>query len=330
MPGVIDTIDYDSFFTSTTKNYKTELEKNFLKYRPAVNLLLDNYGHQESGGYAVQLPAEYGNNAPTKFFTPYGHADTTPTEFALPLIAQFRHIVSSATVSEIEIAANAGKAKLFDLMMGRIRLAERSIATVVGSEIYSDGTSFGGNTFQGLAAGISTTPLVDPASGPVEGVPVATNPWWQNNATTGAGSFAAHGVRGTTDDLVFNMFLNCTDGSYDRPTAILSSQDVFEFYNAALLQIARQIDPYKVGDLSFSALEYQGMPWFQDRQCPSGRMYFINTRHVHFYVDPAMMFTWSDKRTWPDQLLDIRLVTLKLTLVFKSRMFLGVIDGFTA
>src|SRR5580765_6165553 len=135
MPGVIDTIDYDSFFTSTTKNFKTELEKNFIEYRPIVNLLLDSYGHEESGGYAVQLPLEYGNNAPTKFFTPYGHADTTPAEFALPGIYNFRHVVSAATVSEIEIAANAGKAKLFDLMMGRIRMAVRSMVNLIGSEL---------------------------------------------------------------------------------------------------------------------------------------------------------------------------------------------------
>ena len=90
------------------------------------------------------------------------------------------------------------------------------------------------------------------------------------------------------------MFLNCSDGSFDRPTAILSSQDCFEFYNARLLQVARYIDPYKTGDLSFTALEYQGMPWYQDRQCPSGRMYMLNTRHVHFFIDPSMFFEWSE------------------------------------
>lgn len=330
MPGVTDTIDYDSLFTATTKNFKTELEKNFLQYRPVVNLLMDSYGHEESGGYAVQLPAEFGNNAPTKFFTPYGHADTTPTEYALPEIYNFRYLVSAATVSEIEKAANAGKAKLFDLMDGRIRLAVRSMVTLLGSECYSDGTNFGGNTIVGLAAGITTTPNADPASGPVGGIPVAPNPWWKNQATTGCGSFAANGVRGSVQDLVFAQYLNCTDGAADRPNFILSSFDVFEYYNNALLQVARQVQPYGTGDLSFQTLEYQGMPWYADRQCPSGRQYIGNSDKVHFYVDPAMKFNWSEKRTWPDQLLDIRLLTLKTALVYKSRLFLAVLDGWTA
>jgi hypothetical protein len=64
--------------------------------------------------------------------------------------------------------------------------------------------------------------------------------------------------------------------------------------------------------------------------CPAGRMYFVNTNYVHFYVDPQMMFRWTESRTWPNQVVDIRLLLLRLTLVYKDRMFLGVIDGFSA
>jgi hypothetical protein len=272
---VTDTIVFDSFFTSTIKKYEKTLQKNFVEYRPSVNLLMDSYGHKESGGYSVQIPLEFGNNSTTKFFLPYDTIDTTPSEFALPAIYPWRHMASAATVSEIEKVANSGKEKLFDLLEGRIRQAVRSEVNLTGSEIYSDGTSFGGNTFQGLAAGISTTPTADPASGAVGGVS-ATYPWWRNNATTSAGSFAAHGVKGSTDDLVIAMFNNCTDGMMDRPTAILSAQDVFQFYNQTLLSTVRYVDPLKKGDLSFGGLYYQDMPWYWDRQCPSGRMYFVN------------------------------------------------------
>lgn len=275
MTAVTDTINFDSFLTSTIKKYEKELQKNFVEYRPSINLLMDNYGHKESGGYSVQIPAEFGNNSSTKFFSPYDQIDTTPSEFALPLIYPWRHVASSATVSEIEKVANSGKEKLFDLMEGRIRQAVRSMVNLLGSEVYSDGTSFGGNTIVGLAAGISTTPTVDPASGPVGGVDSPSHIWWRNNAITSCGSFAANGVNGSTQDLVIKMFDNCTDGAMDRPTAILSSQDTFEFYNAALLHTVRYVDPLKKGDLSFGGLYYQDMPWYWDRQCPSGRMYFL-------------------------------------------------------
>lgn len=330
MSGVSETINFDSFLTSTLKKYETTLQKNFIEYRPSVHLLMDSYGHKESGGYSVQLPAEYGNNGTTKFFTPYDDIDTTPSEFAQPLIYPWRHVASSATISEIEKVSNSGKEKLFDLMEGRIRQAVRSMVNLLGSEIYSDGTNFSANTIIGLAAGISTTPGSNPASGSVGNLDAVSNSWWRNNAATTCGSFAANGVKGSTTDLVLKHFNNCTDGAMDRPTAILSAQDVFEFYNATLLTTVRYIDPMQKGDLSFGGLYYQGMPWYWDRQCVSGRMYILNTKYVHFYVDPMMMFKWTESRTWPNQLVDIRLITLRVALCYKNRMFNAVLDGFTA
>lgn len=67
-----------------------------------------------------------------------------------------------------------------------------------------------------------------------------------------------------------------------------------------------------------------------DRQCPTGRMYFLNRSAVHFYVDPQMMFTWTEPRAWPNQLVKTRLLSLRCALVYKRRMYLGVIDGITA
>ncbi len=274
--AVTDTINFDSFLTSTIKKYERELQKNFIEYRPSVNVLFDNYGHQDSGGYSVQFPLEFGNNATTKFFSPYDTVDTTPSEFALPAIYQWRHVATSAAISEIEKVANSGKEKLFDLLEGRIRQGVRSMVNLLGSEIYSDGSNFGGITITGLAAGVSTTPTSDPASGAVGGVPAATYVWWQNNATTSIGSFASHGVKGSSDDQVLIGFNNSTDGALDRPNAILSAQDVFQYYNQALLSTVRYVDPLKKGDLSFGGLYYQDIPWYWDRQCVSGRMYILD------------------------------------------------------
>ncbi len=67
-----------------------------------------------------------------------------------------------------------------------------------------------------------------------------------------------------------------------------------------------------------------------DRSCPAGRMYVLNTKYVHFYVDPLMFFRWSESRTWPNQLVDIRILSLRLAMVYKARMFAWVGDGWTA
>jgi len=55
-----------------------------------------------------------------------------------------------------------------------------------------------------------------------------------------------------------------------------------------------------------------------------------NTKYVHFVVDPLMFFRWTETRSWPNQVVDIRLLLLRLALVYKSRMFLTVLDGWSA
>jgi hypothetical protein len=332
VPPVPFTINYDSFFTSTITKYEKTLQKNFLETRPSVRLLFDQFRHTDSGGYQIQIPVEYGNNSNTKFFNPYDSANTDPSEFSLPAIYPWRHVVSAATVSDIEQVANSGKEKLFDLFEGRLRQCVRSTVNLIGSEIYSDGTNFGGNTIVGLAAGIATVPASDPASGAVGGIPAAANVFWRNNSTPALGSFAVNGVNGSASDGIETMFNTCTDGMADRPNAFLSAQNVYEFYNKSLLGTVRYVTPeaLQVGDFAFGGLQYKGVPWYWDRQCPNGRMYFINTKYVHFYVDPMMLFTWTEPRAWPNQLTNTRLMTLRCALVYKSRMFNGVVDGITA
>lgn len=325
------TINYDSFMTSTLTKFKPELQQNFIKWRPAFNELFDNYSHKESGGWQVQINTEFGNNANTKFFNPYDTVDTTPSEFALPAFYKWRHVVSSATVSDVEIAANSGKEKLFDLTQGRIRQATRSMVNLLGSEIYSDGTNFGGNTIIGLAAGVSTTP----STGSVGGIDPASYVYWRNNATTSFGSFAANGVNGTATDLVETMSNNCSDGERTWKF-ILSAQNVAEYYNKSQLATFRFVadESSKPGDLATNvnsmSYVYKGRKWYWDRQCPSGRMYFLDNESLYFMVDPQMMFEWSEPRMWPNQLTRTRLLTLRTALCYTSRMFTGVCDGITA
>ena len=333
MAVITDTTTFDTFFTATIRAYDSELHKNFISNRPIVSIMMDDYGHtDERGGRLLQTSAEYGANQTVKF---WAGADPFPQEVsqtALPIVYQWRYIGGAVTMAETEMLENSSQAALFDIASSRVRQVTRTMETVLGNEYFSDGTNYQGNTIIGLAAGVSTTPTVDPASGPVGGIPAATFSWWQNGAVTSAGSFAANGVKGTSTDVVLNTFNNCTDGMLRRPDHIVSAQDVWQFYNQTLLGTVRYLDPLttKKGDLSWMSLQYQGIPWVWDRQCPAGRMYFLQRDSVHTKVDPRMKFRWSKPLTYPNQWAYTRLVGLRLVQCYFSRQFTAVIDGFTA
>lgn len=322
---------FDSFFTSTITKYLPGLTKNFIEDRPILTELFDNYKHMDTGSYAIQGAVEYGTNTNVKMFEPYDGIDSTPTETALPYLFYWRQLGGAATISEVEwIANNSSKEKIFDLFESRLRQLTRSMRNLLGTLTYGDGTAYNNRSIIGLAAAISTTPTSDPSSGAVGGLTAADHTFWRNNATTSCGSFATYGVNGTTSDKVETGWNNCCDGS-TTPHFIIGDQTTFESYNRTLLGTVKYNDPAgsATGDLSFGKLMYKGRPWYWDRQAPANRLYLINRDFIHFVCDSQMFFKWSDDRTWPNQLVHIRLLTLRLALVTTARMFSAVLDGWS-
>ena len=332
MPTTSETIAYDTFLTLTIKNYDKQLQKNFLKYRPAVNVLFDDYAHTDTrGGRYWQGIAEYGTSTSVKFFNGADTFAQEPSQTAQPIMYQWKYMGGTVSMTKTEMLENSGPVALADIAETRINQVLRTQNLVLGNEIFSNGTNYGGNTIVGLGAGIATDNTTV-----VGGLDPATFPFWRNSYRTSCGSFAAYGVNGATADYVIQMFNNVTDGMFDKPSCIISDQATWEYYSKTNTNLTRYIRESGAGskaDLSFSdfmGLQYQNVPWYWDRQCPSGTLYFLNKNYCHFMVDPRYQFQWTDPLTYPNQLAYTRIVGTRMALVYKSRMFLGVMTGWTA
>lgn len=327
-------IDFDSFWTATMANLSPEQAvKNYIEDRPIVRILMDDFGHTDSGGGKfIQSSVDFGENATIKFFDGADVFDQTVSQTDLPITFYWRYVGGSITMTETEMMENRGQAKIFDLAQRRYDQCMRSMNRIVGQQAYSDGQDFGGKSFEGLAACISATPTVDPTARAVGGLSATTNVFWRNSAMTSFGSFAQYGVNGTSDDYWLRMTNLLSDGTSTKPTNIVSAQLPFEYYNRKLLQTVVYYDPTKskTGDLSFSALQYQGLPWEWDRQCPSGTAYWLNKKFAYFVTDPGMTYRWSKPLTTAPQLAFTRIVGSRLALVVTSRMFLGMASGISA
>jgi hypothetical protein len=325
MPTTSETIQYDSFFTLTLKNYSKQLEKNFLEYRPAVSILFDQYAHKDTrGGRIWQGIAEYGINNTVKFFAGAETFSQEVAQVAQPIMYPWKYLGGSVSMTKTEMLENSGPVALADLLEVRVKQALRTMNLVIGQEIFSDGSNYGGQTFQGLGAIISATPSTDPSTGAVGGLSAATWNFWRNNFQAAGDTFANKGVNGATGDYVLRNWNNCTDGMAETPTHVVSDQTLWEAYNRTNLQPVRYVDEIKgTADLTFRALEYQGRKWVWDRQAPALNLLFLNTKHVHFMTDPRCFFQWTEDMSYPNQLAYTRLVALRLALVARSRMFLG-------
>lgn len=223
MPTTSETIAYDSFLTTTIKNYSKKMVGQYLTRRPAVGLLFDQYRQTDSkGGRTWQGMVDYGQSSTVQFFAGSDTFNTQPQEVAQPIKYDWKYLGGSISITKTEQLENSGPVALASLLDTRMKQLNRTFDLTIGNEIFSDGTNFGGKSFIGLAAAISTTPTV----GVVGGLDPATWPFWQNNAATGFGSFAANGPNGTTDSWITN-WNNCTDGDI-MPDFTISAQAVWE------------------------------------------------------------------------------------------------------
>jgi hypothetical protein len=270
---------------------------------------------------------DYGQSTTLQFFSGSDTFNTQPQQVAQALRYDWKYLGWSISMTKTEQLENSGPVALASLLDARMKQGNRTADLVIGNEIFSDGTNFGGKSFIGLAAAISTTPTV----GAVGALDPAVWPFWQNNAATTFGSFAANGPNGTADAWI-TTWNNCTDGTI-TPDFTISAQNVFEWYHKTLNVPVRFVRPGGqggTGDITWASLEYMGKPWYWDRQCPAGRAYLLRTEDTHFMVDPRYLFEWTAPLTYPDQLAFTRICGLRFFMKTDRRMFQAVYDGVTA
>jgi hypothetical protein len=63
------------------------------------------------------------------------------------------------------------------------------------------------------------------------------------------------------------------------------------------LQTIQRITEVEKGEAGFRALAFQGADVIYDANCPSKRMYFVNTKYLTFRYAPGRWFAVGDKRT---------------------------------
>lgn len=328
MPTTAETVNYNSFLTLTTKNYSRKMTGQYLVRRPAVGLFFDEYRNTDTnGGRTWQGMVDYGQSATAQFFAGTDTFSTQPQEVAQPIRYDWKYLGGSIAITKTEQLENSGPVALASLLDTRMKQLNRTYDLIIGNEIFSDGTNFGGKSIIGLAAAISTTPTTTVLGG----LDPAVFAFWQNNATASFGSFAANGPNGTTDSWITN-WNNCTDGDV-KPDFTISSQNAWEFYHKTCNTPVRFVRPNGQGtdgDITWESLEYMGRPWYWDRQCPTGRGYFIRVSDSHIVVDPRFLFEWTAPLTYPDQLAFTRLCGVRFFFRHQRRMFQCVIDGITA
>ena len=285
------------------------------------------FKEQSDGGRLIEFSIEYAENTT---FRSYGELETLDTtRIDVFDAARFEWKIAAGTVvySDLEqLRAAAGNRK-FDVIAGKLENGKNSHIANLNRQMWSDGTGNGGKDIGGLQSIISTTPT----TGTVGSINRATFSFWRNRQTSGAKTTTAFDNLRSTWTTVYNQ---CSLGGLKKqPTAVITTQTVFEGYEGTLTTNSRYTseDRASNGDAAFlnDALLFKGKPVFYDEDCPSGNAYFVNAEHLKLvYLAGGWMKMYPEVDP-ANQLANVHKVATFANMGTNAARHLGVVSAIT-
>lgn len=238
------------------------------------------------GGESIVRPIEYASNATYTRYTAAGLLNTAPSDILTSCQYPWKQIAMTIQQNGLEDIQNAGKEKIVDLLSIKQRNCETTFVNTFSGDMYSDGTADSGLQIGGLQALVCDDPT---AAGTPGGINQVTQTWWRNTSktdTTSASPFGAACDATNIRGYVETMYLAGLRDGQQFDLAV-SDNSMFQLYTSALRAVQRIGTDDMVED-GILKLKVFGMDWIYDGgadgQCPTGRMYFLNSDFFYLVV----------------------------------------------
>ena len=278
MAGVAESRTWDALLTSTLANYgDKKLHDNIFDELPLLSWFdgkLAGAMRREKakklldGGESIVVRVSYEKSSAIKSYTGYETLDLTPQEGQTIARYSFRQKAAGITISGRERRANSGDAKLGDLLEDKVQQAELSIRDTMSQDFW--GSNSDGKSVDGLGLILSTTATIG-------GLAPATYTWWVPTSTA-SGSFAAQGLKD------MRTLYNTISYGQNTPDGLFTTQTIFEYVENALQSLQRYTSDTEVANTGFENLRFKGKPLFFDRDCTSGQVVMLNSKHIKIQV----------------------------------------------
>jgi hypothetical protein len=256
--------NFDTLLSTTLANYRDQLTDNVFTARPLTYFLMDKGRiRMLNGGTKIVEPLIYGESTTVGSYSGYDSIALTPQAGITAAEYDWKQYVASISISGIEEAKNNGEQEIINLLEAKIMQAEESMREGFNKMFFADGTGNGGKNWNGLGN------LVE-ASGTVGGIDRAANTWWQSyeENTAGALTLAQMGLA-----------YNTVSVGNDHPDMILTTEVLYSKYESLLQPQLRYTDT-RTADAGFQNLLFKAAPIVYDVHCPTGVMFFLNSKYL--------------------------------------------------
>ena len=270
-----------------------------------------------SGGTKIYQELSFQENQNAGFYSGYDLLPVAATDVLSA--AEIKQAAVPVVISGLEQLQNAGKEKMIDLMESRLSVAEATMANLIATSLYSDGTAYGGKEITGLDLAV---PL-DPTTGTYGGINRATWNFWRSQLKDVANT--------TTLQADMNSLWASLIRGTDRPDLIIMDNTTWEAYVASL-QSQQRFNQAEVGDLGFPTIKFMGTDVCLDGGIgggsPDGTAFFLNSKYIHYrpHKERNMVPLSPNRRYATNQDAEVQILAWAGNLTMSGSQFQGRLD----
>lgn len=284
--------NFNTLVSTTLKNYRTTLTDNITGHNALWYQLKERgFIREEDGGTSIVEPLLIARNSTVKSYRGYDLLDTTPQEGITAAEYEWKQIAGAVTISGEEEFKNGGnKTRIINLLKAKVTQLELSMMLEMNRQLMADGTGNGGKDLTGLALAVED----GAAWSTYGGIDSNTYPYWRNQWIGSTATFASAGL-----SRMRTIYNSASRGS-DKPTIIITSQYLYEQYEALLVPNERFMD-MSMGDAGFLNLMFKATPMvfdddmpFEDLATDEHQMLFLNAKYMNFVIGKGKNFVVTD------------------------------------
>ena len=263
---------YTEIVTTTLAGYSKTMADNVTNNNALLRHIDQKGNKTPATGRTIVQELEYATNSTTKWYSGYEVLDTSTSNVFTAAEFNYKQLAGNVVISGLEQVENSGPEQIFNLLKSRIRNLEKSLKNTMATALYADGTGTDSKELGGLQLLVPGT-----VGNTVGGINSGTYTFWANQVY----DFSTEVVTAsaTTIQTAMNtLWLACIRGA-DRPDVIVGDTTYFGFYWASL-QTNQRFTSDESAAAGFMNLMFMDAPVYYDDQCPTTKMYFLNTDYL--------------------------------------------------
>jgi hypothetical protein len=232
-----------------------------------------------SGGNVILQELSFAENGNAGYYSGYDLLPVAAQDVISAAQYDIKQAACPVVISGLEQLQNAGKEQIIDLLEGRMQVAESTMANLIASGIYSDGTGSAGKQITGLKAAVAAV-----NTNTYGGIDRNTWAFWRN-VSVDASTYLGAATSASNIQSLFNGVWAQLVRGQERPDLIILDNAYWGYFTASLQTIQRftSSEDAKLGFVTQKYMDADvvldgGIGGYMDNKTA----YFLNTKYIHY------------------------------------------------